>query len=83
MSGRVQGVGFRAFAQSQARRRGLTGYVRNLRDGGVEVVAVGPRPELEELLAALRSGPAGSVVRDCHVAWMAPAARYESFTIEY
>ena len=46
--GDVQGVGYRFFAQRQAARLGLRGYVRNLRDGTVEVVAEGPRPLLDQ-----------------------------------
>ncbi|WP_051386312.1 acylphosphatase [Actinokineospora inagensis] len=60
--GHVQGVGFRWWTRSQALRLRLTGWARNTDDGRVEVVAEGPRPGCEELLAALRSGDApGSV----------------------
>lgn len=55
--GRVQGVFFRASTQKKARALGLTGWVRNLPDGTVEVLAVGPRPALEALLAWLHEGP--------------------------
>lgn len=82
VGGRVQGVGYRAFAQSCARRRGVTGLVRNLPGGRVEVVAVGPHADLEDLLDDLRSGPAAGVVRDVQVEWLVAAAQYDSFTIE-
>ncbi len=55
--GRVQGVGFRAFIRDQAGRLGVRGLVWNGDDGAVYVVAEGPRPALEALLAALRQGP--------------------------
>ena len=55
--GRVQGVGFRDFVLQRARQAGLTGWVRNLADGGLECVAEGPRPALERLLSELQSGP--------------------------
>jgi acylphosphatase len=55
VKGIVQGVGFRYFTVYQAQRiGGITGYVRNLRDGSVEVVAEGEREKLEQLLAQLR-----------------------------
>lgn len=52
--GRVQGVGFRATAQVLAQRLKLTGYVRNLSDGGVELCAQGEKAQLEELLTGLK-----------------------------
>ena len=57
ISGRVQGVGYRYFAQRAAVALGLTGYARNLPDGRVEVYAVGPEDALSELSGALRQGP--------------------------
>jgi acylphosphatase len=61
--GRVQGVGYRYFAQKTATGLGLTGYARNLDDGRVEVYAVGPGEKLEELSGRLRNGPRWSDVR--------------------
>ncbi|MEX1082027.1 MAG: acylphosphatase [Halofilum sp. (in: g-proteobacteria)] len=55
--GRVQGVFFRASAQEEARRLGLTGWVRNLPDGRVEVLACGDGPTLERFREWLREGP--------------------------
>lgn len=57
MGGRVQGVGFRYFVVLRARGFGLSGWVRNLRDGRVEVQAAGEDPALDALEAALWSGP--------------------------
>lgn len=57
VSGRVQGVCFRAETQSQANRLGLTGWTRNLPDGRVEVVAFGPSASLDELRTWLKKGP--------------------------
>ena len=67
--GDVQGVGFRFFAMHRARALGLRGYVRNQRDGSVEVVAEGPRFQLEQLLAALRRGPIGAAVSEVVATW--------------
>jgi acylphosphatase len=55
--GRVQGVGFRYFAQRAAVELGLPGYVRNLADGRVEVYAAGPEEKLAQLAAKLHRGP--------------------------
>lgn len=60
--GLVQGVGFRWFVRGEARTRGLTGWVRNLPDGSVEVVARGSQPLIAELETALARGPAGARV---------------------
>jgi acylphosphatase len=57
VAGRVQGVFYRASAAEQARRLGLTGWVRNLSDGTVEVVAAGQREALAELTGWLWCGP--------------------------
>ena len=61
--GRVQGVGYRSFAQQAAVALGLTGYTRNLDDGRVEVYAVGPAARLSELAGMLYQGPRWSEVR--------------------
>ena len=63
ISGRVQGVGYRYFAQNAAAALGLSGYARNLDDGRVEIYAVGPSEALSELSARLREGPRWADVR--------------------
>jgi acylphosphatase len=60
--GRVQGVGFRAWVHHHAELNGLTGWVRNRRDGSVEAVFAGPESELEAMMRACRQGPAGAIV---------------------
>jgi acylphosphatase len=57
VSGRVQGVGYRFFAHHAAEQLGITGYVRNMLDGRVEVYAIGTAAQLDVLLAELRRGP--------------------------
>lgn len=62
VSGRVQGVGFRAATRSEALRLGLTGQARNLRDGNVEVIACGDEPAIDTLATWLHRGPPGARV---------------------
>ena len=59
--GRVQGVGFRWWTRDRAVRLGLVGWARNLSDGGVEVVAEGPRPRCEELMRLIATEAPGRV----------------------
>lgn len=57
VEGRVQGVGYRAWAESEARRLGLSGWVRNRRDGVVEAQLSGDDAMVEAMIAAMRKGP--------------------------
>ncbi len=61
--GRVQGVGYRYFAQNAALEWRVSGYARNLQDGTVEVYAIGTAAQLSEFAAILRTGPRFSDVR--------------------
>jgi acylphosphatase len=81
--GRVQGVGFRYFTRECARRYGLTGWVRNLADGGVEVLAEGRESALESLVEEIRTGPRHGLVEDCRVSWQPASGRFERFEIAY
>jgi acylphosphatase len=63
VSGTVQGVGFRFFVEGKANALGLSGWVRNLDDGRVEVYAVGSEPVLNDLASALHVGPRMAQVR--------------------
>ncbi len=72
VSGVVQGVGFRFFAERAARRHGVRGFVRNLPDGRVEAVAEGERPAVDAFAADIQRGPAGAVVGHVETAWEAP-----------
>lgn len=55
--GRVQGVGYRAFVEHEALKRGLEGWVRNRRDGGVEAVFSGAQEKVDAMIEACRRGP--------------------------
>lgn len=57
ISGRVQGVGYRYWTVGEARRLGLEGWVRNLADGRVEILALGPQDRLDSLENACHAGP--------------------------
>lgn len=70
--GRVQGVGYRYFARRSAEVLGLDGFVRNLPDGSVEVVAEGGDDALRKLEQALREGPAFAAVESCERSPAAP-----------
>ncbi len=79
--GRVQGVGYRYFAQRAASGLGLSGYARNLDDGSVEVYAVGPENHLEKLAGMLRHGPQWADVRGVEEQ-EAAVREYGTFRIE-
>lgn len=63
-SGRVQGVGFRYTAESHAKRLGLTGWVRNLSDGRVEMIAEGPKAVIEEHAIAVRESLGSNITSE-------------------
>lgn len=67
ISGKVQGVDFRAFIQEQAENLGLTGYVKNLDDGEVEAIIEGFDNDVNRLIEACKRGPIHSKVRDIEI----------------
>ena len=81
ISGRVQGVGFRWFAQDTAAREGVTGWVRNLPDGRVEAHVEGEADSVERVERALQRGPAGARVEQVHVETEEPGGVYRDFSI--
>jgi len=80
LAGRVQGVGFRFFAERAAREAGVNGWVRNLPDGGVETVAEGEEQAVARYLERVQQGPPGARVTGSRVFEVEPA-RYRSFEI--
>ena len=83
VQGRVQGVGFRAFAARAAERLELIGGVRNLRDGQVELEVEGLKSEIESLLRELKSGPPMAHVARIDIEWSTATGRYSGFSIWY
>jgi acylphosphatase len=83
VSGRVQGVGFRNFVEHVAGKIGITGFVRNRRDGSVEVYAIGQPDQLQSLRVALEKGPMIAHVSGVSEAQDSVDNRYlGTFTIE-
>lgn len=74
IEGLVQGVGYRAFVASEARRLGLDGWVRNRSDGTVEALASGERAQVEAFIAACMQGPAGARVANIDLNSIDPPA---------
>ena len=81
ISGRVQGVGFRYFAEAAGRREGLEGWVRNLSDGRVEVVCEGDPDAIERFERLIRQGPSGARVDGVESQATSLTARKPGFNI--
>ena len=69
ISGKVQGVFYRASCQEVAQRLGLTGWVKNLSGGNVEVLAQGEKEKIEKLIQWCKKGPPGAMVSDVNIKW--------------
>lgn len=82
ISGEVQGVGYRFFAQRAAARHQVVGYVRNRSDGTVEALAEGSAGNVESFKHDLAAGPQWSVVQQVEEINLEPTGRYSSFRIE-
>jgi acylphosphatase len=81
ITGRVQGVGFRFFAQDAAEREGVHGWIRNLPDGSVEAMIEGEQDAVDRVEAALTRGPRSARVDRVHVEEAAPTHRATGFSI--
>jgi acylphosphatase len=79
--GMVQGVGFRWFTAREAQGLGLSGFVRNLGNGSVEVEAEGERGIVEELINRLKVGPQSADVQDLQISWQEPLKERPRFEI--
>ena len=81
--GYVQGVFFRAFVSHWADELGLTGYVRNLPSGAVEVVVEGEKKQLEKLIGYLKVGPPSAKVEKVVSNWAGYSGKYSGFGVRY
>jgi len=82
IKGKVQGVFFRAFIEKTADELKLAGFVRNKKDGTVEVVAEGEKSALEQLIDACRKGPRSAEVTDIDVEWEVFKGEFGDFLVE-
>lgn len=79
--GRVQGVFFRASTQREARRLGLTGWVKNRSDGVIEILAEGEEEEIKELIGWTNRGPSAARVDAVDVRWRSYTGQHADFRI--
>ena len=82
-SGKVQGVGFRMTAEETAQEFGVVGWVKNLRNGQVELVAEGEQTVLERFLEALRQGSMKNFISQVDVTWSNASETFDEFSIRY
>ena len=83
VKGRVQGVGYRAFAFRVASQRGLSGGVRNLDDGRVELEVEGSKEQIVLLIEEAKIGPPASRVTAVEVEWSPATGRFSDFQVWY
>lgn len=82
VSGRVQGIGYRAYVSLNAKKLGLRGYVRNLRDGKVEAVLQGDSLAIEKMMNLMRKHPI-ALIKSMRVEKLEDKAEFKDFTILY
>ena len=82
VSGRVQGVFYRAFTKERAAEFGIKGWVRNIPGGGVEAVLEGERQKVGELLKLMKSGPSGAMILGMELSEL-ECKGYQDFEIRY
>ena len=83
VTGRVQGVGFRAFVQQSGVLFNLTGWVRNVGYDTVETVAEGPRERLEKFAEAVKTGPRAGRVEEARIEWETARGEFQNFGVKY
>jgi len=82
-SGHVQGVGFRYAAQDIATRAGLKGWVKNLDDGRVEIVAEGKEEDIKKFLDKILKSQLSRYIIDTELSWEKPAKEFDGFDIRF
>jgi len=83
ITGRVQGVWFRANTQKKAKALDLTGWVKNLSDGRVEAVFEGEKENVNQIIGWCKKGPSFARVDDIQIQWETPTGDFSTFTITY
>jgi len=83
VSGRVQGIFFRSETRHEAKTHGVKGWVRNLRDGGVEAVFEGEEEAVKELVEFCKRGSPGARVTRVDVKWESYTGEFKDFQIRY
>ncbi len=83
ITGRVQAVGFRAYAEHEAKQCGVTGWVRNTPDGRVEVVVQGIPDDVKYFIEVLHEGSVLAVVENVSVEWRSPQQLFSDFVVKY
>jgi acylphosphatase len=83
VKGRVQGVSYRAYTVETAAGLGLKGWVRNTRDGDVEILAEGKKGGIERLIKWCENGPSLASVRSVHTEWESFVGEFSDFDIAY
>ena len=82
ITGRVQGVYFRYRTRDEAKKYGVTGWVRNLPDGKVEAVFEGEKENVDKLIDFAGKGPSGAKVLDVDVNWQVYSGEFEDFKVD-
>lgn len=82
VTGRVQGVGFRAYVESVARRAGVMGWVRNVGYDTVEAVAEGERAKVEQFIEWMKQGPRASRVNGSRIEWEESTGKFREFGVK-
>lgn len=82
VTGRVQGVGFRAYVEYNARQIGITGWVRNVGYETVEALVEGSHEQVETLILLMKTGPRASRVDECRVEYETSAGEFRDFQVK-
>jgi len=83
VSGRVQGIFFRSETKHEAKKHDVKGWVRNLRDGGVEAVFEGDEKAVKDLIEFCKRGPSGAMVTHVDLKWERYTGEFKDFQIRY
>lgn len=83
ISGRVQGVFYRAFTEEVARSHGITGWSRNMSDGRVEALFEGERDSIDSAIASCRTGPPAARVDGIDITWEEYKGEFNTFSVKY